>query len=429
MNTPLDCQLGPASDAKKAMDGILRVAETGVEEETEFKYAAPNGQIHYFLSHYVPEFGPGGEIVSVLSICRDISERKQMENTIRSSRKWLDEAQRIGQMGSWELDIVNDKLTWSKEVYRIFEIDHAVFDASYETFLNKIHPDDCEAVNKACILSVELRIPYSVDHRLLFPDGRIKHVRECWEMQYSADGKPLNAHGTVQDVTSLKNTEEQLKDTQDKLRELVVSRELLREEERKRISWEMHEELGQLLAAMKMRVSDMRTQLPKEIPALNEASQDIIGLIDKSMRSVRDMSSDLRPAVLLHGVVAGLEWLVAEFNKQPDVKCELITDEDDATFASDELTTLVFRLSQEALENVMLHAGVSRVIVSWTISQGKCRLAVEHDGAVMASADLLGDQSLSIFGMRERVEAFGGEMRVFIMPEYGKVIEARFPNR
>jgi PAS domain S-box-containing protein len=120
----------------------------------------------------------------------------------------LNEAQRITHIGSWELDLINNVLTWSDEIYRMFEIDPAKFGASYEAFLDAIHPDDREAVNFAYTNSLKTKLPYSIDHRLLFHDGRMKYVHEHCETYYDDDGKPLRSVGTVQDVTERKLAEE-----------------------------------------------------------------------------------------------------------------------------------------------------------------------------------------------------------------------------
>ena len=422
-------QIPGMRNAKLFQNKVREVIELGVADEFEHPAPQPDGRTVWNHVIFFPELDAEGRVNHVQVLSRNITSLKQVEEDLRRSRENLAEAQRIGQMGSWELNLANKALTWSEEVCRIFEIDLAEFGASLDLFLNKVHPDDRETIKDAYLASVDIRMPYSIDHRLLFPDDRIKHVRLSWEMKFAADNKPQHVHGTVQDITSLKVAEQQLKDTQDKLRELVISREMLREDERRHIAWEMHEELGQLLAAMKMRMSGMRSQLPEGLPALSEASQDIISMIDKSIRSIRGMVAELRPAVLLHGIVAALEWLVTEFNKHPGIECELVVDEDDIAFLSDELTTLAFRIAQEALENVVQHLGIGHVIVSWTSKQDGYCLTVRHDGEEIAAADLFGDQSLSVFGMQERVEAFGGEMQVFSMQEYGTVIEARFPNR
>lgn len=97
---------------------------------------------------------------------------------LTESKKRLQQAQHLAHVGSWELDILRDKLIWSDEIYRIFEIDPASFGASYQAFLNAIHPEDRPLVERAYADAVRNRTTYDVEHRLLFPDGRVKHVHE-----------------------------------------------------------------------------------------------------------------------------------------------------------------------------------------------------------------------------------------------------------
>ncbi|MBI5889600.1 MAG: PAS domain S-box protein [Nitrosomonadales bacterium] len=134
-------------------------------------------------------------------IIRDISERKRAEAVLRKSEGLLNESQQMAHIGSWELDLVNNILYWTEENYRIFEIDRELFGASYEAFLNTIHPDDRALVDEAYTGSVKNRTPYTIVHRLLFPDGRIKYVREWCETFYDAAGQPLRSVGTTQDIT------------------------------------------------------------------------------------------------------------------------------------------------------------------------------------------------------------------------------------
>ena len=116
------------------------------------------------------------------------------------------EAQRLAQIGNWELDIATGELYWSNEIFHIFEIDPGHFEASYEAFLKAIHPDDRDMVNNAYSTSLETQSPYSIKHRLLMADGRIKYVLEQCATLFDAAGKPLRSSGTVQDITELENT-------------------------------------------------------------------------------------------------------------------------------------------------------------------------------------------------------------------------------
>ncbi len=158
-----------------------------------------------------------GEEMS-LCVARDISERKQYEAQLHRKRLSLIEAQRIAHLGSWELDLTDNTLNWSDEIFRIFEIDAGEFGASYEAFIDTVHPDDREAVNLAYAESLKNRTPYEIEHRLLMADGRIKYVVERCETQYAEDGTPLSSLGTVQDITEQKLAEVTLQESQERMR-------------------------------------------------------------------------------------------------------------------------------------------------------------------------------------------------------------------
>lgn len=101
-------------------------------------------------------------------------EYKRTEENLCRSESLLNEAQRIAHIGSWELDIQKNKLVWSDEIYRIFDIDPNVFGTSYEAFLNAIHPDDREFVDRAYTKSIQNKTSYDIEHRLLMKDGKSK---------------------------------------------------------------------------------------------------------------------------------------------------------------------------------------------------------------------------------------------------------------
>lgn len=154
---------------------------------------------------------------------RDVSERKRTEESLRKTARDLKEAQRIAHIGSWQLDLLADHLTWSDEIFEIFEIDPASFGASYELFLQAIHPDDREAVDQAYTTSVRNRTPYAVDHRLLLPGGRIKYVHEQCETLYEGD-RAIRSVGTVHDITEQKLVEDRLRRLSEELEQRVKER-------------------------------------------------------------------------------------------------------------------------------------------------------------------------------------------------------------
>ncbi|MBI9069165.1 MAG: PAS domain S-box protein [Salinivirgaceae bacterium] len=151
---------------------------------------------------------------------KDITERKRMEEDLRESEQRLNLSQMMGHQGNWELNLLNNKLFWSDEIYRIFEIDSSEFAASYEAFLNAIHPDDRERVNNEYTSSLKTKKQYEIDHRLLMPDGRIKYVHEYCKTFFDKEGSPLRSVGTIQDITERKQAEEKLQESESKLRNI-----------------------------------------------------------------------------------------------------------------------------------------------------------------------------------------------------------------
>ncbi|MDH5634003.1 MAG: PAS domain S-box protein [Gammaproteobacteria bacterium] len=151
-----------------------------------------------------------GKIIGTVITFNDITERNIVERALRNSEARLNEAQRLAKVGAWELDLTNNRLEWSDEIFRIFEVDKARFDASYEAFLNTIHPDDRDMVNQAYTDSLANKAPYEITHRLKMSDGRIKHVRETCESFFDVDGKPVRSVGTVQDITEQVRAEKQI---------------------------------------------------------------------------------------------------------------------------------------------------------------------------------------------------------------------------
>ena len=151
-------------------------------------------------------------------MAQDIDEYSTSMETLVARRteelartgKMLDRAQEIAHIGSWEWDIVNNRLAWSDEIYRIFGLQPQQFVATYEAFLEAVHPDDRELVTGAVQAALQNVMPYSVDHRVVRPDGSHRMVHEIGEISRDVKGQPLSMLGTVQDVTLLRQAQRQL---------------------------------------------------------------------------------------------------------------------------------------------------------------------------------------------------------------------------
>ncbi len=185
----------------------------------EVKYKHKNGSEFWTESLGTQVKDASGKPIGFIGLFRDITERKKSEEALRNSERHLANAQRLAHIGSWELDLLTNELKWSREVFNIFEIDPQRIDATYEIFLEAVHPDDREMVNTAYWESVKNHEPYQIEHRLLMPDGRVKYVLELCENYYDAQGKPLRSLGTVQDITDRINAENKIRYNEARLAE------------------------------------------------------------------------------------------------------------------------------------------------------------------------------------------------------------------
>ncbi len=152
-------------------------------------------------------------------VFRDISEEKELREALIRGEANLKKAQAIAHIGSWELDLQTGRLEWSREIFRIFGIDPEHFSASYEAFMQTVHPEDRRAVDEAYRRSLETGEKYMIEHRLLLPEGGIKWVREVGDNEYDAAGNAIVSRGTVQDITEEYIIKQELKATKARLEE------------------------------------------------------------------------------------------------------------------------------------------------------------------------------------------------------------------
>lgn len=202
-----DFDMGWRDQAGLYQQDDRRVMESG---ESKLGYEEPQttpaGDTIWLRTSKVPLRGDDQQIVGVLGIYDDITEQKRAQERLSRSESRLNEAQAVARLGSWELDLVKDKLWWSDENFRIFGAEPGTCN-TYETFLGTVHPDDRDFVNQAYTDSVKNRTRYDIEHRLLMPDGSVKWVHERCKTYYADDGTPLRSAGTTLDITERKRAE------------------------------------------------------------------------------------------------------------------------------------------------------------------------------------------------------------------------------
>jgi signal transduction histidine kinase len=207
--------------------------------------------------------------------------------------------------------------------------------------------------------------------------------------------------------------------------EMRSKREEAREDERKHIARELHDELGQHLSAIRLELSFVRMRWGTDNPELREKVQSVQETIDGVIGLVRDLVARLRPVVLDMGIASALEWLICEFRTSSEVTCDLQVDEQ-VTDLDPWQTSTVFRLVQESLTNIGRHAHARKVQVSLQRQSVAYVLSVSDDGLGFDPTKI-GIKSLGLQGMRERAEMLGGQLDLRTRPGNGTSIIVTFP--
>ena len=228
------------------------------------------------------------------------------------------------------------------------------------------------------------------------------------------------------DLTERQRAERELLETNRQLQELAASQQNVRENERSRISRELHDELGQLLTGIRMEVSWLRGRLLPEQQVLIDKLASVKGQIDQTIASVRRISSELRPLVLDDlGFAAAANWYVDQFSARTGMPVDLRLPAEDPE-RGDAVATALFRVLQESLTNVARHAGASRVEVRLSLQGGEWVLSIRDDGAGFEQGG--GKRSgIGLLGMRERVQILGGRFSLTTAPGAGTAIEVAIP--
>jgi signal transduction histidine kinase len=228
------------------------------------------------------------------------------------------------------------------------------------------------------------------------------------------------------EIAERKHAEQALRESQALLRELAAYQERIREDERKRIAREIHDDLGQNLLALRLDVSSLHERAGERHVQLHKRAAAALEHIDTTMKSIRTIMNNLRPSVLDLGLQAAIEWQVGQFRQRNGICCELLMTEESIA-ASDEQATAIFRILQESLTNVGRHARASHVRIELRVEGGQLAMVVRDNGVGMYPGDRRKMHRFGLVGMAERVNMLGGQLEIESIPGRGTVLSLTIP--
>ncbi|GEM_PF-2957374 len=227
------------------------------------------------------------------------------------------------------------------------------------------------------------------------------------------------------EIEDRRRAENQLRDSREQLRKLSNQLQVIRENEKTRISREIHDELGQILTGLKMELSCLEVEL--ESPAIVEKLQAMGGMIDSTINSVRRIATELRPQILdTCGLLDALEWQGMDYQARTGIECELELPKDSVKLDS-QLSTTIFRICQETLTNVARHANASKVSVSLRFNEKDLCLAVKDNGKGIELDQIYNSNSLGLLGIQERANYWGGHVTIDNIPGEGALFTINLP--
>jgi PAS domain S-box-containing protein len=371
-------------------------------------------------------------------ILRDITERKQAEQDLRASASKLQAA--LSSMSDAVcISDVDGRLVEFNDAFAAF---HGFADksecstvlADYAEILDMVIRDGDHAPLEDWPLSRALRgeVGTNVEYRLRRKDTGAKWIGSySFAPVRSEDGAIAGAVMTARDVTAIREVQLDLESSHFALQQLIASRDQVQEEERKRIARELHDDLQQTLAAIRMDLHVIAERFGADAPELPALVAGADRLAQGAVVSTRRIVNDLRPPMLEDlGLVTALEAMASQFSQQSGIACEIDADDDvtDKLQEAQSVAICLYRVIQEALNNVGKHSRASEVHVRLVKAPANSiSLRVRDNGRGMGSADRRKLNSFGILGMQERVRAHGGVMHIDSSPEDGTVLDVLVP--
>jgi PAS domain S-box-containing protein len=373
-----------------------------------------------------------GRVIGYVSVNRDITERKQAEAALSNQTRILQSILDSMADAVIVVDAEGKLLLFNpaaEQIHVISSTDAAPDESAgpYGLFLSDmVTPYPAEALPLARVLRGEM-----ADTIEMF----VRHPKAPKGIWVSANARPLKSEddalqggvAVIRDITESKLAEQELRSSREQLRNLSVYLESIREEERTHIAREIHDELGQVMTALKMDLSWLSKRLPQNQESLLEKAKSMSKLVDMTVQTVQRISAELRPGLLDDlGLAAAIEWQADQFQNRTGIACEVTFPPENIVLDRDR-STAVFRILQETLTNVARHAHATKVKISLIKRARKLALKVRDNGKGITSSQIVAPRSLGLIGMRERVYPWRGKVKIRGVQDCGTIVMVSIP--
>lgn len=407
-----------------------------------------DGRILNILLRAYPILDAGGRVRRVIGVHTNITERKKAEDELRLHRGHLE---KLVEERAVELTESEERFRQMAEnindIFYLYAADYTMVhyispgfekitgyppDRLYNSpwfFLELVHEHDRQRVweHKQRVLNSKDFQDNAVEYRILTADGNVIWFKDEMFPVFNGQNRLIRIAGTARDITRRKAAEEALRRSREKLRNLSGYLQRAVEEERKRIAREIHDDLGQTLIALKMSLAALLKKSPGVNDLLTETVASAEETIDRMIRSIRIMISDLRAGPLSDlGLEAAIEWLAENLMKRSPINIKINIDTNGLAIDPDRELAL-FRITQEALANIVRHAGATEVSIGLSTTDNQAELTIKDNGSGMTDTDELPAGTYGIMGMRERIRFFAGDLAITSDAVNGTTLTATIP--
>jgi PAS domain S-box-containing protein len=387
----------------------LEMIKAGLDYRREWQLRRKDGSV--FAAEVMATVMPEGHLLGMI---RDVTARKGMEMETQLSKQRLILATDAAAIGIWDWDIASNQWYATDTYSTMLGYDPEKVFSGGGFWLNLLHPDDRAAVAEKIRLAVAGSIaPYEYEARIRHADGSYHWISVIGRvLAVDESGKARRLLGVRMDVTERKKAEMELRATERQLHALVDRMNVVREEEAKRIARELHDDLGQQLTALNMELADLEAKLTGVKPEQQQQFARMRAGVDHTIEVVQKISGELRLGQLdVLGLTAAIEWQAREFSRSSGIACR-IARLDEVTNLTDAQNTALFRILQEALTNIVRHAGATGVEVGLEAGPDYVRLQVRDNGRGITAEELKDQRAIGLLGMRERAQLVGGEVTI-----------------